>query len=409
MDYGKDILNRLIDIYERRGAFDKDASSLRAIQFELRKVYPEYLDRYNHDAYKQINLAIEKLCMEGFIFAEKSSSGQYSKVRLNITRVPECYRKLKRTSIPEQCEKVKKSLAQYQNCECPIIQVIIKDWLKCLSEYKKLPYDLKYDSKRASEIIFILQAILKLNSETYIRNFSTALFKNSKRFQKEFLGTVESILFDYTDEVVEKDNILGFYNLYENPTYVMVKGNVVIQFDTSVIDVSELPDGIAFSNASLEKVRTVTVKAGKVITVENLTTYHDSDEDDAVHIYLGGYHNHSKQVLLEKIYADNNSRTYLHKGDLDVYGFLILENLKEKTGIPFVPFMMDVATIARFYKAGLYKELTVTDVKMIEEKKNTKLAAYSEVLQFMLDNNCKVEQESIKAVELMGRECCNNR
>lgn len=330
MGYGKDILNRLIDMYERRGAFDKDASSLRAIQIEVKKVYPAYVDRYNHDAYKDINVAIEKLCMEGFVFAEKNSAGQYSKVRLNIVSVSECYRKLKRTSIPEQCEKVKKSLAKYQNSEWPIVQAVIKDWFQCLEEHKKLPYDLKYDGKRASEIICILQAVSNLNSETYIRNFSTALFKDSKRFQKEFRSTVETILFDYTDEVVEKDNILGFYNLYENPTYVMVKGNAIIQFDTSVIDVSEMPDGIALSNASLEKIRTVTVKADKVITVENLTTYHDSDEDDAVHIYLGGYHNYSKQVLLEKIYADNKSRSYFHKGDLDVYGFLILENLKEK-------------------------------------------------------------------------------
>ena len=54
-----------------------------------------------------------------------------------------------------------------------------------------------------------------------------------------------------------------------------------------------------------------------------------------------------------------------------------------------------------FIRPGLYKELTVSDVKVIEEKKNTKLAAYVDVLQFMLDKNCKVEQESIKALELM--------
>lgn len=98
-----------------------------------------------------------------------------------------------------------------------------------------------------------------------------------------------------------------------------------------------MPDGIALSNTSLEKIKEVIIKANKTITVENLTTYHDSDEDDAVHIYLGGYHNYSKQVLLEKIYADNKSRNYFHKGDLDVYGFLILENLKEKTSILFAP------------------------------------------------------------------------
>lgn len=105
----------------------------------------------------------------------------------------------------------------------------------------------------------------------------------------------------------------------------------------NIAGVSEMPDGIALSNTSLEKIKEVIIKANKTITVENLTTYHDSDEDDAVHIYLGGYHNYSKQVLLEKIYADNKSRNYFHKGDLDVYGFLILENLKEKTSILFAP------------------------------------------------------------------------
>lgn len=66
-----------------------------------------------------------------------------------------------------------------------------------------------------------------------------------------------------------------------------------------------------------------------------------------------------------------------------------------------MPLMMDVKTLERFYKAGMYKDLTTTDKKVILEKKDTKLIAYTDVLVFMLDNNCKVEQESIKAVELM--------
>lgn len=47
--------------------------------------------------------------------------------------------------------------------------------------------------------------------------FSTAMFNDSKRFQREFKSTVESILFDYTNEVVEKDKILEYYNLMRIP------------------------------------------------------------------------------------------------------------------------------------------------------------------------------------------------
>lgn len=401
MDYDKDILNRLLGKYESRGAFDKEASSFRAIQIDVKKSYPAYEDRYNHEAYKDINAAIERLIAEGLIAAAKNSTGQYTRVKLKAELISECYKRLKRISIPEQCEAVKQVLNLYANSNQKLMRAIISDWTELLIEYKKLPYDFEYDSRRVKEVLQVIEAILSLNKETYIRNFSTALFKDSKRFQKKFKACVEGVLFDYTEEAVEKDKILEFYNLYENPTYVLAKGNMKILFENSVIDLAEMPDGIAFSNASLDKIRSIAVYANKIITVENLTTYHDADEEKAVYIYLGGYLNHSKQTLLEKIYADNKACKYLHQGDLDVYGFLILENLKERTGIPFMPFMMDIETLERFLAAGIYKKLTLTDVKKIEEKKYTKLSVYADVLQFMLDNNCKVEQESIKALELM--------
>ena len=94
MDYGKDILSRLLDMYERRGAFDKDASSLRAIQLEVNKAYPEYLNRYNHEAYKDINASIDSLCAKGLVIAEKNNSGQYLKVKLNVPTAKESYKKL---------------------------------------------------------------------------------------------------------------------------------------------------------------------------------------------------------------------------------------------------------------------------------------------------------------------------
>ena len=404
MEYSKDIISRLLDIYERRNGYAKRPEELRSIQFEVSKEYPIYKDRYDNEKYRDINTAIEKNVAAGLIIAEKDQIGRYSKIKLNIARVDDCYALLKRTSIPDQCKKVLSVLEKANNVECLLIGRIVSDFCEQIKAYKKLPYDLGYDARRVGEVLQVLEAVTKLTSETYIRNFSTALFKDSKRFQREYRSTIESILFNYTDDVVEKDDILGYYNLYENPTYVLIKGNARICFDESAIELSEMPGGIALSNGSLAGIHKISVKADKVITVENLTTYHDCDEQDAVYIYLGGYHNTSKQKLLELIYENNGDKEYYHEGDLDVYGFLILKNLIDKTQIPFKPLFMDLGTIERFYRAGLYKNLSARDRKVITSKKNGQLSAYKDVLEYMLANDCKVEQESIKAVELVERK-----
>ena len=401
MEYSKDIISRLLDIYERRNGYAKRPEELRSIQFEVSKEYPIYKDRYDNEKYRDINTAIEKNVAAGLIIAEKDQIGRYSKIKLNIARVDDCYALLKRTSIPDQCKKVLSVLEKANNVECLLIGRIVSDFCEQIKAYKKLPYDLGYDARRVGEVLQVLEAVTKLTSETYIRNFSTALFKDSKRFQREYRSTIESILFNYTDDVVEKDDILGYYNLYENPTYVLIKGNARICFDESAIELSEMPGGIALSNGSLAGIHKISVKADKVITVENLTTYHDCDEQDAVYIYLGGYHNTSKQKLLELIYENNGDKEYYHEGDLDVYGFLILKNLIDKTQIPFKPLFMDLGTIERFYRAGLYKNLSARDRKVITSKKDGQLSAYKDVLEYMLANDCKVEQESIKAVELI--------
>lgn len=404
MEYSKDIINRLLDTYERRSGYAKRPEELRSIQFEVSKEYPVYKDRYDNEKYRDINAAIEKNVAAGLIIADKDQTGRYSKVKLNIAKIDECYALVKRISIPDQCQKVLIVLEKANCSESLLIGRVVKDFSERIKSYKKLPYDLGYDARRVGEVLQVLESVIKLTSETYIRNFSTALFKDSKRFQREYRETIESILFDYTDDVVEKDDILGYYNLYENPTYVLIKGNARICFAESVIDLSEMPGGIALSNGSLAGIKKILVKVDKVITIENLTTYHDCDESDALYIYLGGYHNSSKQKLLELLYENNNDKEYYHEGDLDVYGFLILENLIAKTQIPFKPLLMDLEAIERFYRAGLYKNLTARDRKLINSKKDEQLSEYKDVLEYMLENDCKIEQESIKAVELIERK-----
>jgi hypothetical protein len=65
---------------------------------------------------------------------------------------------------------------------------------------------------------------------------------------------------------------------------------------------------------------------------------------------------------------------------------------------------MDIETIERFYRAGLYKNLTSRDRNVINSKKDGQLSAYRDVLEYMLKYDCKVEQESIKSVDLIERQ-----
>jgi len=292
-------------------------------------------------------------------------------------------------------------LDKYKNTKDDLLQNIINDFDSKLLEYKKLPYDIKFDAKRLESVLEVLDSIINLNKETYIRNFSAAVLKDYKKFQNSFRTTIENILFDYTDTVTKKDRILEVYNLFDNPTYVFIKGDVELRYTNSIINLSDIKGGIAIPNSALNDIISIRVNTDNVITVENLTSYHDMDSNNAVFIYLGGFHNLSKQNFLKILFSQNKDKKYFHKGDIDVYGFLILENLKAKTNIPFKPLEMDITTLKKFFENGLYKELSAIDKKIIIEND---LSAYREVIDFMLKNNCKAEQESIKALEILSNK-----
>ena len=127
------------------------------------------------------------LCINnGYITFVESDIGQYKKVNLVITKVEDVYKYLEKESIPNKSKKQLYILQKYEHISYDIIKNIISEFKKLVLKNKKIPYDIKYDSKRLNEILNVLVAIVNIKQETYIRNFSTALFKDSKMFQKEY-------------------------------------------------------------------------------------------------------------------------------------------------------------------------------------------------------------------------------
>ena len=396
--YEKEIINKLLDIYERRGAYRKAANEVRAISITVADTFPEYADAYNHSAYQDINLAIEGLMRRDFISSGSSARGTYEKLKLEVENVDSAYSFVKRTPLISKYEELLKVVTAFECADSELLNSLLSDFKGRIQEDKKLPYGIEYDAKRLEAVLIVIKAILQLSDETYVRNFSNALFKDSKVFQKEYRSTIQSILYDYTETAVEKERILEVYNLYENPTYVLLKGNAIVTTEKSTIFLSDFSGGISVPESALEDIVGIQVLGSSVITVENLTTFHDCSDSENLYIYLGGFHNHSKEMLLKQVYKMNFSCQYFHRGDLDVYGFAILESLKARTGIPFRPLEMDLDTLRRLYEAGLCKSLTEADKKAMAAPS---LQQYAEVFQFMLEHNCKAEQESMAAMNLL--------
>ena len=190
--------------------------------------------------------------------------------------------------------------------------------------------------------------------------------------------------------------------MVKTPTYVCVKGTDVLVLGEQTIDLSKINGNLALSTASLRELDKVQVLGKRVVTVENLTTFHDYAGAEDFVIYLGGFHNRTKREFLMFLYEQNPNLEYRHFGDIDAGGFYILEHLKEKTGIPFLSMFMNVNTIKQYKEQS--KTLTVKDRERIanllnriesKTKEDSSIEDYSDVLHFMLDYNCKLEQEAI--------------
>ena len=64
--------------------------------------------------------------------------------------------------------------------------------------------------------------------------------------------------------------------------------------------------------------------------------------------------------------------------------------MREKTGVPFKPLNMDIKTLSANLEHT--KKLTENDEKRLKNLLGTE---FDEVIRYMLENNCKLEQEAL--------------
>lgn len=389
-NYKNYFLNKLIDIYERSKSYI-DSENKQNIYFRFNeKNIKEYFSETNYEYKENIDASCNQLSDEGFIYIINGRGLQshiIEKIQLNEDKVEDVYKYLGRKPKSNKENELISVLNSYKdNNEC--LNNFTHFIISKLNENKSIKKYLDIDNIcECKDILLGVSETLKLNEETFKRNFSVKIYGDSKRYE-HIENKVIRIIKDFGSE----DDI-NEYNIINNYTYVYFKGKISFEINNSIICGDDFIGGIAISSKDIDKIENIKINSDKLFTIENLTTYNNFNMDAAI-IYLGGYHNKVRRDLLKKIKASNSEITYYHFGDIDVGGYKILNNLRNKTGINFKAYNMDASTLEKYKDYA--RELTSNDRSEIEKMLlNDDYAEFKDVLEKMLELNKKLEQEIV--------------
>ncbi len=400
--YQKTILNELLNKYEKSLSYLGKNKVSQSFSVNIPQKFPRYTDDAEYELFKEINNSLAELEAAGIVKLEHEKNGTVKKAVLVKEKISNCYSMLDRVPRKQKQESllsvIDRGLSGRTDSRYECLNLYLKEQKNRIARNRNVEF---YDgnNEKYRQFLEMSAAVLENEEEIYIRDFSIKLFHDSKTAE-ELRGKVQSMLYQY-GEFEEKKHILEENGIVNTPTYVCIKGCAEIVLGGQYINLRNIKGDLALSSETLKDLSSVAVTGKKVITVENLTSFHDFNDNEYFVIYLGGFHNRTRRNFLKKVYDDNPDCLYFHFGDIDAGGFYILNHLRKKTGIRFKPVCMGKDTLEKFREFA--KPLTQSDKKRLEnllekyeEDDDRKYAGIcSEAVEYMLINNCKLEQEAV--------------
>lgn len=403
-DYQNKILEKLLDKYERSKQTYDSTEKSRAIMIKPADIYKDYDSDYSDiDEQSEFETDISELVNEEYITIRRKEK-IISRIVLNVDSLDKIYALMKREprklAIQNEINLYKEWIGKNE---------LISSYCTHQIELLKNSKTAKYKIKVAENLLRLLEFVLSNRQMILERELSIAVFGDTKIFEKEYRNKLLYVLKtygNYNDLISEieeekgnekeereeiEHSILEELNIYSNPKYVYFKGCAEITFEdgNSYKLSSDIP--IALPMDKLNTIKSFMISDSAIMTVENLASYNRIYEKDYFVIYLAGYHNIAKQSLIKLIASQNDVKEWYHFGDIDPDGFLILENLKKKTGINFKPVYMSINELKKYEKYT--KKLEDNDTTKAQGLINKGL--YVDIMEYMLKNNVKLEQEIV--------------
>lgn len=405
MNYEEKILIYLVDNYRKSKKDLGGNKTNRRTQVKPEKLYRKYnANDGDFEEISKFNQTVERLTELGFVYSTKETFGtQIQCIFLVDERIQDAEQYLAErcgyVSKDMQIEKLRNLVDKYKNAS-PICEQECARLLDNIAK-RKVP-------KNIDEIDDVLRAVAfieKNQEELYIREMSMKVYGDSKYFENVTLQSVCGMLRKYSNQDVKEcellDEILLFYHIAREPQKLCIKGKAIINIGRAEVDISGFSEGIEFQASDLINIKSVKLIVPNFMTIENRTSYLRYSKDDVVVFYLGGYANRYQRDFVKMVYAYNKNARYLHFGDIDAGGFWIHHNLCEITGVNFELFSMSADELENREYALCLHELSGNDRVRLQELRKSDV--YEEVVQYMLRNNVKLEQEIVSLALMKSR------
>ncbi|HEX7066282.1 MAG TPA: Wadjet anti-phage system protein JetD domain-containing protein [Bacillales bacterium] len=412
-EFTRQLLDQLLDKYEQSKAFITGKPSNVRPQISLVKslFWSDYTDEMDFRKRLWMNEAASGLEARGIVelrWSKFRAGEQLERVYLAWGGLEEAYRLAER--IPKR-----KKLKRMQDVLLPLTRHPwdwVKTWAVRVNELlaagntAHLELD---DTDGYQDLVLLLQELPLLEQAEPVRLVSQRLFKDSKHLERCVQRRLLSLAKQASGEEREtEEEWLDYLGLVKNPQSVLISGPLTfLTSDNAKVDTRVFAGGVGLSAQTVENMRELRTDARRIVTIENLTSYHqwisrDSGRREAeLVLYTGGFPHRTMQSFLRKLAmslaADERVEVF-HWGDIDLGGIRIFEYLRDQFFPALQPMLMDVETLLRYESsaAAISPEYARN---IAEALADARLARWQPVLQTMRERGIRLEQESIVELE----------
>lgn len=410
MDIKKHILNQLLDKYENSMHYQGKAKVNRKIALALTpQILPWYWDSDRPHLKQAVHEVVEELAGEGillFKWQPFEKGNLLESVWLNLENVNFAYQVVGRKP---KIDKVQEAIKELEI----LLPAFNQDWIKkflgdCLEHLrgvKDFPTLWPVTQEERDLLRKALTGLEDKKDQVLLeRVFSLKYLGNSKILQREVKGRLARIAGQYLLKNAElsEDEILLELGIERISEEVLVSGPISFLFGDREVDYSIFPFGGVIDTKCLPQIEISSLKANKIITIENKANFHylvsRNLANDSLLVYLGGFPGPRKRNFLAALHHVNPAAPFYHWGDIDLGGFRIFAVLRRV--VPELkPLNMDEATLIRFkdYSDELEDNYSKQLAKLLDK---LEYEMFWPVVRLMLKEKIRLEQEALLVEEV---------